>query len=902
MQEQIFEAISQFDEESLTQLWADYKTQNDTSAISIHNAAGQTPIEYAASIANWDCVEFIANQNEDTADNSGHYDRALHLAIKNNQTNPALALIQAKANLNYVDANGWFGIHYAVVNNNLLIIDFLIKAGVDPYSTTADGVDIFENVKRVCKRRNIKIMPILTRMLNSLSGKLESESGQALLLKLIKDDVDVDEIDKDIILFELELNNWEFIDQYYQKAKALLTQGYGSVEELTIIIEKRMLRHAHIIYRINDILTFAVSADNQGLIDDILEFYATYKLHFTKDPFKLYRTKGLTALHYAVINNNPEVVSKLLSLGYNFCSSSRDLNIESPMDLAAKLGNTLCLEQFISLNVPEEHPNGFSIEDEYSYTLTHCLLNNLSREYVEKLLEFEISVDKAADGSENNPLHLACKLCDAELLSKLLTKPGADLTKVNDYGLTPIMLAHENKDIACIMRLAAYDSKKSTADLRIIMDLIQQGIEFDKLIISKHEFTDELYQYCTSAFKNASRITDLKVSFCTGESDYQFNVVNLVNILLIRDCVTKLDLSNSVIFNGDITHMATILKNTFTLRELNLSFCNLDKDGLFSEVSDLIKATNSLVSLDLSGNHQIPSSLAYALDDNISLSEIKYSNDDLSQYNNDHSSLIQSLEVNKYGPRMQYDKDHFPQLITLMLLQTIDGKSGEYSIISALPTELIYFIFETATQQELPSGIFYNRTPLRFARFRIEEKANAYLYPQLLRIEENWKLKTGDVSEIVLEKIKPWCDQWDDLQVHKLLESHQMLFVAKLCNSPYINRASSEAKLVIIDFILRFNVQNKLNDECGGHKEHYLKMMIDSLLAAKHNFGPGSGGKCRLQRIEKYKNSRRALIPTELLERYGRVINYDDEKPVIRFSGDTRVKEQDQKQHNCRIC
>ncbi|GEM_PF-4896155 len=93
-----------------------------------------TPIQLAASLKYWDCVELIASKvatdsNNDTAE----YGFALHSAASENQSTVALALVAAGASVNWVTMadgafKGYHPIHFAIhYNDRALLEDILIK-------------------------------------------------------------------------------------------------------------------------------------------------------------------------------------------------------------------------------------------------------------------------------------------------------------------------------------------------------------------------------------------------------------------------------------------------------------------------------------------------------------------------------------------------------------------------------------------------------------------------------------------------------------------------------------------------------------------------------------------------------------------------------------------------------
>ena len=91
----------------------------------------KTPIQLAVELECWDCVTAIARAVKTDANDTARYGSALVNAAEKNQTEAALALVAAGADSGWHhvsgDHAGYFAVHFAIDNNNLSLLEAILK-------------------------------------------------------------------------------------------------------------------------------------------------------------------------------------------------------------------------------------------------------------------------------------------------------------------------------------------------------------------------------------------------------------------------------------------------------------------------------------------------------------------------------------------------------------------------------------------------------------------------------------------------------------------------------------------------------------------------------------------------------------------------------------------------------
>lgn len=254
----------------------------------------------------------------------------------------------------------------------------------------------------------------------------------------------------------------------------------------------------------------------------------------------VYADNGNTPLHFAITNNNIEMVKELLTQNINY--NAKDENGRTPLHIAILLGlndiaNILIDSGKADMNAvdyyggtPLMYSEEYSIYDENpitqklidagaekyieftqpegirAYMPIHDFVYNSNFEGVEKIIQAGADVNSftsmdvlysgglGADMDEgayysgsiegmNTPLHLAVNTGDAEMV-KLLLDNGADVNLQNNIGRTPLHLAVEYGDIEIIALLLDKDCEThqdimGRTPLHIAIDLN------DPVIVSK---------------------------------------------------------------------------------------------------------------------------------------------------------------------------------------------------------------------------------------------------------------------------------------------------------------------------------------------------------------------------------------------------------------------------------
>lgn len=289
--------------------------------INSKNSYGRTPIEVAAYLENWDCVEEIIRLRHDDKNNSGRFNKALLIAAKYNRTETVSRLLEKGALLDqYSKKNGFFAIHYAVQNKNIDLIKILLAFGADLYTKSdyAEQSPIwglcydkllqrvkFDNIFIILKllpkikfQKQLIFAPIIIEI-----DKTELDSVQ-FVMEIGKHSLDKD-VFNEIIYIALKENCHNIIS-------SLIKRSRGS-----ILGEKLLLDYIDYIQRnpsINQLYLEFISDNTPGLYQYLIK--AVSKMDQVKE-IKIYNSFDNTIgrlVEYLTYNN-----SNLNSIDMSFC-------------------------------------------------------------------------------------------------------------------------------------------------------------------------------------------------------------------------------------------------------------------------------------------------------------------------------------------------------------------------------------------------------------------------------------------------------------------------------------------------------------------------------------------------------------------------------------------------------
>ena len=159
----------------------------DGADLTFGNSQDRTPIVYAAEKRKWNCVELFCGYKTDAHDHA-NYGKALLYAAQYKQTQIAVGLLNAGARFKNIACfeTKFEALHWAIENNDLVLIEALLVKGADPNVQAPIG----SALKLAYQNNNLEAARLLLRY----GAK----------------------IDKNLYSIAAEQKRWQFIDAFRQ--------------------------------------------------------------------------------------------------------------------------------------------------------------------------------------------------------------------------------------------------------------------------------------------------------------------------------------------------------------------------------------------------------------------------------------------------------------------------------------------------------------------------------------------------------------------------------------------------------------------------------------------------------------------------------------------------------------
>lgn len=342
------------------------------------------------------------------------------------------------ANLNFYN-NKWLPIHYACYNNDIDLLNLLVK-----YKVNLEITDAYNNTPLhiACKNNNLQIAKLL--IYNGVNLELENNKGDKVIDYFYSKETDIN-------LVRLLINNkvnYEYggID-YNGKRKICLNEACykGNYELVKLLLKHKVNINDHSIhnacYSFNlDVIRLLIE-NNANLHIKNKDGNTPINLIFQKDyllnvdlikmlinknaNFEHKDNHGNYPIHYACFNKNIEVVRLLINNKINLESSNNKM-CNRPIHIACQTNNPKLMKLLINNNVNLEAENNEGnrpIHILCSHKVTH---HNI-KECFKLLVESNINLQEKNKYGET-PMRLLCLSGQREYI-KVLVYMGVQMDK-----------------------------------------------------------------------------------------------------------------------------------------------------------------------------------------------------------------------------------------------------------------------------------------------------------------------------------------------------------------------------------------------------------------------------------------------------------------------------------------
>ena len=335
----------------------------------------------------------------------------LHLVCRAGNKDFAELLIQHGAEINLADNDGRTAIHYAVMSGNSELVEALLKLGSDP---------------------------------NKLTKKLETPLHFAAKYSGIKEVQFLVEHGASI-----KAINWKLVEALKDQRRRQ-DQLYHSFDEEHIIALKSALglKTPEAIGRDDEEDEDEEEEEEEEMpeeeeeIPDILNMDTIPFEYLPRDTHDAANDEGMTALHYAAINGDTEIVRFLVEHGADITAQDNLLS-RSAIHFAAEKGNLECIKYLA------EQGADLLDRDIYGTTPMHYAARSNKLDVVKFLVDKKIDY-RAKDARGWTAMHYAADGGSIDVVRYLLAK-GLNINELNEVGRTPLFFARNYHELRKFM-------------------------------------------------------------------------------------------------------------------------------------------------------------------------------------------------------------------------------------------------------------------------------------------------------------------------------------------------------------------------------------------------------------------------------------------------------------------
>lgn len=191
-----------------------------------------------------------------------------------------------------------------------------------------------------------------------------------------------------------------------------------------------------------------------------------------------------TALHLAVITEQPQLVERLLKAGADPLLADDSGN--TALHIACKKGSLVCFS-VITQNCQRHLTSIVSFPNYNGHNCLHLASINGYISLVESLIRLGADINAQEQCSGRTALHLAVDLQNPTLVCRLL-ELGADVNCLNYGGFTPYHLTYgrQNEEIRCQLY------ERTAQELRELPDSESDDSDMEDLDLSEDELYDDI--------------------------------------------------------------------------------------------------------------------------------------------------------------------------------------------------------------------------------------------------------------------------------------------------------------------------------------------------------------------------------------------------------------------------
>ena len=402
-----------------------YLKQDEDGNSALHVICINNNIHLARLVAETKCNPNILNKNGDTP---------LHIVCRNGNVDiAAILLSMEQCDVNVLNKDDDTPLHLACTNEFFAIVDLLLK-----------------------RRPNTQILndEVRASLLEAFHKGMNTMSNQQASLH----------IQECLPTLKHLINEGFHPSQFFHSdcidfTKALLQLVCGQLGDIDILTFLAQCDINHLMSKYSNgwsLLHYACIYGNLDIVKYLLENKRFNSI------INIQTIDGETPLHISCNTHSTEEralsVIKFLTSHPSYDFNIRDNQGNTPlMSLVYHQPSMITIARFLI----EEGKCDITIKNNKGYTVCHiACLGVLSNTDMVKLMIEAGGNFSTKTFESNNPLHLACKFGNQQMIEILLSLHTCDLYDRNIHSLTPLQIAEENNHIEVVSQLiyAMYDS------------------------------------------------------------------------------------------------------------------------------------------------------------------------------------------------------------------------------------------------------------------------------------------------------------------------------------------------------------------------------------------------------------------------------------------------------------